>query len=149
MKYSDLINEDIKQAMRDKSKDKLEALRAVKTAFTLAKTSGSGKAELTDDEEIKIMQKLVKQRNESAAIYSDQNRPELAEKELKEVVFIEAYLPAQMSEEEIRKVVQEIITEANATSMADMGKVMGISTKKLSGKADGKIISGIVRELLG
>jgi uncharacterized protein YqeY len=148
MKFTTQINEDIKQAMRDKQKDKLEALRAVKTAFTLAKTSKGGGDELSDDEEIKIMQKLVKQRKESADIYMNQNRPELADKEILEAGFIETYLPAQMSEEEIEKAVKEIISETGASSMADMGKVMGAASKKLAGKADGKVISGIVRRLL-
>ena len=148
MKFTTQINEDIKQAMRDKQKDKLEALRAVKTAFTLAKTSKGGGNELSEEEEIKIMQKLVKQRKESADIYKNQNRPELADKEILEAGFIEAYLPAQMSEEEIEKVVKEIISETGASSMADMGKVMGVASKKLAGKADGKVISGIVRRLL-
>jgi len=148
MKYSTQINEDIKQAMRDKDKIKLEALRAVKTAFTIARTSKSAELELSDEEEIKIMQKLVKQRKESAAIYSEQNRPELAEKEEAEVLFIEQYLPAQMSEEEIKEILKEIVSESGASGMAEMGKVMGLATKKLAGKADGKIISQIVRELL-
>ncbi len=148
MKYTSRINDDIKQAMRDRQKDKLEALRAVKTAFTLVKTSKSAGDELSDEEEIKIMQKLVKQRKESADIYTNQNRPELAEKEILEAGFIETYLPAQMSEEEIKKVVEEIISETGAASMADMGKVMGMASKKLAGKADGKVISGIVRGFL-
>lgn len=134
--------------MRDKNKVKLEALRGVKTAFTVARTSKSAEIELSDADEIRIMQKLVKQRKESASIYRENNRPELAEKEEAEVEFIEEYLPAQMSEEEIREILKEIVSESGASGMADMGKVMGLATKKLSGKADGKIISQIVRELL-
>lgn len=148
MKYTNVINEDIKQAMRDKQKDKLEALRAVKTAFTLARTGKGAGEELKDEEEMKIMQKLVKQRKESAEIYKQQNRPELEEKELIEATFIEEYLPAPLSEEEIRKTVQEVISASGASSMADMGKVMGMATKKLAGQADGRVISAIVKDLL-
>ncbi|MCK4920830.1 MAG: GatB/YqeY domain-containing protein [Bacteroidales bacterium] len=148
MKYTTQINDDIKQAMRDKEKVKLEALRSVKTAFTLARTSTSADSDLSDEEEIKIMQKLVKQRKESASIYTEQNRLELAEKEQVEAEFIEVYLPAQMSAEEVKVILKEIVTESGASSMADMGKVMGMATKKLAGRADGKIISQIVRELL-
>lgn len=149
MKYSNQISDDIKQAMRDKQKDKLEALRAVKTAFTLARTSKSAGDELSDEDEVKIMQKLFKQRKESAEIYREQNRVELAEKEELEMAFIDAYLPAQLSEEEVRREVEKIIADTGASSMADMGKVMGLSTKKMAGRADGKVISGIVRNLLG
>ncbi|MCF8380724.1 MAG: GatB/YqeY domain-containing protein [Bacteroidales bacterium] len=148
MKYSAKISEDIKQAMRDKEKIKLEALRAVKTAFTIARTSKSAEIELSDEEELKIMQKLVKQRKESAAIYSEQNRPELATKEEEEATFIEQYLPAQMTEAEIKEILKEIVAASGASGMADMGMVMGLATKKLAGKADGKIISQIVREIL-
>ena len=114
MKYTNAISEDIKQAMREKQKEKLEALRAVKTAFTLAKTSRSGGEELSDEEEMSIMQKLVKQRKESATIYNEQNRPELAEKELMEAEFIEKYLPESMTEDEIREVVSQIVSETGA-----------------------------------
>lgn len=148
MKYTEIINEDLKQAMREKQKEKLEALRAVKTAFTLARTGISATAELDDDEELKIMQKLVKQRKESAEIYSAQNRPELAEKELIEAQYIEAYLPRQLDEGEIEKIVNEVISLTGASSMADMGKVMGEASRKLSGQADGKVIASIVRKLL-
>jgi uncharacterized protein YqeY len=148
MELSEKINEDLKQAMRDKQKDKLEALRAVKTAFTLARTEKSATAELSDEEELKILQKLVKQRKESADIYREQNRPELAEKEEIEAGYISEYLPAQMSEEALTAYLERIIKEMGASGMQDMGKVMGRATTELSGKADGKMISGIVRKLL-
>lgn len=148
MKYLNQISEDIKQAMRDRQKDKLEALRAVKTAFTLARTSKTTQDELSDEDEVKIMQKLVKQRKESADIYKEQNRAELAEKEEIEISFINVYLPEQLSEEEIKSTIEKIIDESGASSMADMGKVMGLSTKKMAGLADGKVISKIVREIL-
>ena len=148
MKYTTQISEDIKKAMLAREKDKLEALRAVKTAFTLARTSKSADAELSDEDEIKIMQKLVKQRKETAIIYREQNRPELAEKEELEAKILEVYLPAQFSEEEIKAAITEIVNETGATTMADMGKVMGLASKKLAGKADGKVISQIVRGLL-
>ena len=148
MKYTTQINEDIKKAMLAREKDKLEALRAVKTAFTLARTSKSADTELSDEDEIKIIQKLVKQRKESATIYREQNRPELAEKEEHESKLLEVYLPAQLSEEEIKAAITEIVNETGASSMADMGKVMGLASKKLAGKADGKFISQIVRGLL-
>lgn len=148
MKYTTQISDDIKKAMLAREKDKLEALRSVKTAFTLARTSKSADAELSDEDEIKIMQKLVKQRKESAVIYNEQNRPELAEKEELEAKFLEVYLPAQLSEDEIKAAITEIVSETGASTMADMGKVMGIASKKLAGKADGKFISQIVRGLL-
>ena len=148
MNYSDKINRDIIQAMKDRQKDKLEALRAVKTAFTLAKTEKGAGSELTDEEEMKIMQKLVKQRKESAEIYSGQNRPELAEKENFEANIISEYLPAKMSEEELTNYLKELIIRIGASGMKDMGKVMGTATSELSGKADGKDISSVVRKLL-
>ncbi|MGC9341820.1 MAG: GatB/YqeY domain-containing protein [Bacteroidales bacterium] len=148
MKVSDKINEDLKQAMREKQKEKLEALRAVKTAFTLAKTEKTAGTELSDDEELKILQKLVKQRKESAVIYREQNRPELAEKEEAEADYISEYLPEQMSEEKLTAYLENLIKEMGASGMQDMGKVMGRATSDLSGKADGKMISGIVRKLL-
>ncbi len=148
MSYSDIISEDLKQSMKNREKDKLEALRAVKTAFTLARSSKGANYVLSEDEEIKIMQKLVKQRRESADIYAEQNRQELADKELLEISFIEAYLPEQMSEADIEKYIARLISETGAMGMKDMGIIMGRATKELSGKAEGKIISGIVRKLL-
>ena len=149
MSYSDLINEDIKKAMLAHEKDKLEAIRAIKAAFLTARTNKGATAILEEAEEIKIMQKLVKQRKDSAIIYSEQNRPELAEKELFEAGVIEKYLPVQMSEQEIEQVIKRIVTETGASGMKDMGKVMGIASKELAGKADGKVISGLVKQLLG
>lgn len=134
--------------MRDKNKDKLESLRAVKTAFTLARTEKKAASELSDEVELKILQKLVKQRKESAAIYREQNRPELAQKEETEAEYISEYLPEQISEEELTSYLKNLIEETGASGMQDMGKVMGRATKELSGKADGKMISGIVRSLL-
>jgi uncharacterized protein len=148
MSLFDQINEDIKKAMLNKEpKDKLEALRAVKAAFLLAKTEKAN-AELTEDIELKILNKLVKQRRESADIYKQQNRPDLYEKEVAEAKVIEAYLPAPMSIEEIEKVVKSVIAKVGANSPADMGKVMGAANKELAGKAEGRIISEIVKKLL-
>lgn len=148
MSLFDKINDDIKHAMLNKEpKDKLEALRAIKAAFLLAKTEKAG-VELTEDAELKIITKLVKQRRESAEIYKEQNRPELAEKELIEVAVMEAYLPAQMSVEDIEAVVKAAIEKTGAKAPSDMGKVMGIASKELAGKAEGKTISEIVKRLL-
>jgi uncharacterized protein YqeY len=147
MSLFEQINNDIKQAMLNKEKEKLEALRAIKAAFLIAKTE-KAEHELTSDKEISIIQKLVKQRNDSANLYKENNRPELAEKEEKEAEFISVYLPKQMSEEDIVEELKAIISETNASSMKDMGKVMGIATKKMAGKADGKMISAKVKELL-
>jgi len=149
MSYSDIINEDIKKAMLAREKEKLEAIRAIKAAFIVARADKGANSVLEEAEEVKIIQKLVKQRKDSATIYKEQNRPELAEKELMEAAVIEKYLPAQMSEEEVAAVVKKIITESGAAGMKDMGKVMGLATKELSGKADGKVISGLVKQLLG
>ncbi len=149
MSYSDIINEDLKKAMLAREKEKLEAIRAVKTAFILARSDKGAGSVLDEAEEVKIIQKLVKQRKDSAAIYSEQSRPELAEKELLEAAVIEKYLPAQMSEQEITTVVKKIIADSGASGMKDMGKVMGLASKELAGKAEGKIISGVVKQLLG
>jgi uncharacterized protein len=143
------IATDLMAAMKNQEKDKLEALRAVKTAFILAKSNIGVNAEISDDEELKIIQKLVKQRKDSAAEYIAQNRKDLADKELAEAEIISVYLPKQMSTEEIQKAIQAIITETGAAGMKDMGKVMGLANKQLAGKADGKTISDIVKQLLG
>ncbi|MEI6488790.1 MAG: GatB/YqeY domain-containing protein [Bacteroidota bacterium] len=139
------INADIKSAMLAKEASKLEALRAIKSAIILLKTSAEG---YSDETEQKAMQKMVKQRKETAEVYKTQNRPELADVELAQAAIIEAYLPKQMSEDEIRAEVATIIASVGASSAADMGKVMGVASKQLAGKADGKTISGIVKELL-
>jgi len=148
MSYSDLVNEDIKKAMLAREKDKLEAIRAIKAAFIVARADKGAGSVLEEAEEMKIIQKLVKQRKDSASIYQEQNRPELAQKELLEAEVIEKYLPAQMTEKEIEAVVKRIITDSGASGMKDMGKVMGLATKELAGKADGKVISGMVKQLL-
>lgn len=146
MSLEEKINADIKAAMLAKEAQKLEALRAIKSAILLLKTSGEGSSE---DAEIKALQKMVKQRRETAEIYQKQNRQDLAEAELFQAAIIEKYLPAQMSEDEIREALKQIIAQIGASSSADMGKVMGVATKQLSGKADGKTISAIVKQLLG
>lgn len=148
MSYTDRINEDLKKAMLNREKEKLEAIRAVKTAFILARTEKGAGTVLEETEEVKILQKLVKQRKDSAAIYTEQNRPELAEKELLEASVIESYLPARMGEDEIMAIIKRIIAETGSNGMKDMGKVMGIATKEMAGKAEGKVISEIVRQLL-
>ncbi len=141
------INEDIKQAMLAKEAQRLTALRAVKAAILLEKTSGSAH-EVTDGDVVKIMQKLVKQRKESAQVYTEAGRSELADNELAEAGFIEAYLPKQLTPEELQARLTEIIAEVGAQSPADMGKVMGVATKRLAGLADGKEISATVKQLL-
>lgn len=142
-----LINDDIKKAMLAKETQKLSALRAVKAAILLEKTSGASH-ELTDAEVLKIMQKLVKQRKESAQIYREAGRDELALNEESEAAVIEAYLPRKMTAEELEVALRRIITETGAKSPADMGKVMGAATKQLAGQADGKQISELVKKLL-
>ena len=137
----------MKEAMKSKDTTALEALRALKSAFLLANTSGSG-VELSESDEIKIVQKLVKQRKDSAAIFTEQGREDLAEPELAQSAVLEKFLPAQMSEEEITAVIEKIIADTGASSMKDMGKVMGMASKQLAGKADGKTISGIVKSSL-
>ena len=143
------IQADIKAAMIAKDKVALAATRAIKAAILLAKTAeGAVKEEIEDAEVVKIISKLVKQRKESAAIYTEQNRTDLAENELAEAAAMEKYLPKALSEEEVEAAVREGIAEVGASSMADMGKVMGTATKKLAGQADGRIISAIVKKLL-
>lgn len=137
----------MKEAMKAKDTVALEALRALKSAFLLANTSGSG-VELTEADEIKIVQKLVKQRRDSAAIFGEQGRKDLADPELAQAEVLERFLPAQMSEEEVKSAVEAIIAQTGASSMKDMGRVMGIASKEFAGKADGKMISGVVKSLL-
>jgi len=148
MSLFDTVSEDIKKAMLAKEKEKLEAIRSVKAAFLLARTEAGAGGELTLEAELKIVQKLVKQRRESAEIYQQQNRHDLADKELLEASVIEQYLPAQMSEQELEAALKTIIERVGAKAPSDMGKVMGIATKELSGKADGKAISTKVKQLL-
>lgn len=143
------IQNDLKAAMLAKDKVALASIRGIKAAILLAKTAEGGQKDTIEDAElVKIIQKLVKQRKESAAIYTEQNRPELAENELAEAAVMEKYLPKALSEEEVEAAVREIIAQVGASSMADMGKVMGVATKQLAGQADGRVISGIVKKLL-
>jgi len=149
MSLTEKISSDLIKAMKAKDKVALEAIRAAKTAFILARTEKSGDTVLSSEEELKIIQKLVKQRRESAAIYKEQNRQDLYEKEIIEAGVLEKYLPAKMSDEELLNIITGIIARTGAKSMADMGKVMGVATKELAGKADGKEISAIVKQILG
>ena len=144
----DQISNDIKEAMKARDKVRLEALRNIKKVFIEAKTAPGANDTLEDAQALKILQKLAKQGHDSADLYTSQNRPDLAEEEMAQVNVIESYLPKQMSEEEIEAVVKEIIAQTGAQSMKEMGKVMGIASKQLAGKADGKKISEIVRKLL-
>ena len=144
-----LINNDIKSAMLNKDKDKLNALRAIKAALLLEKTGKDTSAgEIPESVELKLLQKLVKQRSEAAAIYREKGRTELAEEEEYQAKIIQAYLPEQMDEKEVESVVQQIIKEVGATSMKDMGRVMGMATKQLAGKADNRFVSKVIRDLL-
>ena len=144
----DQISEDIKKAMLAKDKVALDALRGIKKEFLEAKTAKGGDGELHDDKALQILQKMVKQRKESAQMFIDANRPELADDELAQCKVIERYLPAMMTEEELTAALTEIITQVGATSPQDMGKVMGGATKQLAGRAEGKAINLKVRELL-
>ena len=141
------INNDIKAAMLAKEKTRLESLRAIKAAILVEKTK-DGSETIADDAVVKIIQKLVKQRKESAEIYQQQNRPELAENELAEIAGMEPYLPKQLSEDEIAAAIQGVIAQVGATGPQDMGKVMGVATKQLAGQADGRVVSEIVKRLL-
>ena len=140
--------EAMKTAMKAKDTPSLEALRAVKSALLLAQTETGSKVDLSETEEIKLLQKQVKQRKDSAAIYREQGREDLAEPELAQAQVIEQFLPAQLTEAEVSKIVDEIIIETGASSMADMGRVMGLASAKLAGKADGKTISTVVKSRL-
>lgn len=142
------VSADIKPAMIAKDKITLEALRGIKKEFLEAKTAKGSDGTLTDEQAVKILQKMVKQRKESAEIFTGQNRPDLAEVELGQVKVIEKYLPVQMSEEELTAAVKAIIEELGAKSPQEMGKVMGVASKKLAGKTEGKLISEKVKELL-
>ena len=148
MNLESKITTALKEAMKNKNQDALTALRSVKSAILLHKTQKSSSGELLHEDEKKILQKLVKQRKDSADIYKSQGRNDLADPELKEAELIQQFLPKALSEEEVRKIVKSIIDETGADGMKDMGKVMGISTKRLMGKADGKMISTIVKEFL-
>ena len=149
MNLFDQISEDIKKAMLAREKVRLEALRGIKKEFLEAKTAKGANGELSDDTAVKSLVKMVKQRKESAKIYEENNRKELADNELAEAAVIEEYLPKQLSEEELVSELKAIIAEVGAEGPKDMGKVMGVATKKLAGKAEGKMISAKVKELLG
>ena len=148
MDLFDKISEDIKKAMLARDKVRLEALRGIKKEFLEAKTAKGAGGELTDDTAIKILSKMAKQRKESAAIYAENNRPELAENELAEAKVIEEYLPKQLSPEELEAELKKIIAEVGAEGPKDMGKVMGMASKALAGRAEGRLISTKVKELL-
>jgi uncharacterized protein len=149
MSLEQKIMTDLKTAMLARDEKSLRGLRAIKAAILLAKTSEGSGGELKEEDETKLLQKLVKQRKDSLEIYQQQNRTDLAQKEQEEIEVIEKFLPKQLSAEELQLEIKKIIAETGATSPADMGKVMGVATKKLSGRADGKTISATVKELLG
>jgi uncharacterized protein YqeY len=149
MSLQDKINADIKSAMLAKEKEKLEALRAVKAALLLAATEKGAAEQITEDAEVKLLQRLVKQRREAAEVYTSQNRKDLADVEIFQAEIIQQYLPKQMSPEEIKAEIQAVITETGASGAKDLGKVMGIASKKLAGKADNRTISELARQLLG
>ena len=142
------IMAELKTAMLAKDEIGLRSLRAIKAALLLVKTSEGGGGELKEEDEIKLLQKLVKQRKDSLEIFQQQNRPDLAQKELEEIAVIEKFLPKQLSAEELKEALTKIIAETGASSPADLGKVMGIATKQFAGKADGKTVSSLVKELL-
>ena len=148
MTLSENIDNKIKEAMKNKDSVSLESFRAIKSSILIFNTKKGGSGDLSKNDEIQILSKLVKQRKESADIYLSQNRPELAKIETDQADIIKQFLPEQLTEIEIEKIVNEIISKINASGMKDMGKVMGLATKELSGKADGKTISQIVRKNL-
>ena len=148
MSLSTQIMDEMKTAMRAKDTVALEALRAIKSEILLAQTATGSKEEITEDDEIKILQRLVKMRKDSAGIFTAQNRPDLAEPELAQIAVIEKFLPAQLSEEEVEAVVAKIIAETGASGIASMGKVMGLASAQIGGQAEGKTISAIVKKLL-
>ena len=149
MSLQEKLMDKMKEAMKTKDKVALESLRAIKSELLIIQTKSAVSNELTKDEEIKLLQKLVKQRKDSAAIYKEQGRNDLAEPELAQVEVISQFLPIQMSDEDVKNVVAEIIKTVGATSMKDMGKVMGLASAQLVGKTDGKAISNAVKQLLG
>jgi uncharacterized protein YqeY len=148
MSLEQQIMSDLKAAMLAKDEVALRSLRAIKAAILLAKTAEGGSGELSADAEMKILQKMVKQRKDSLDIFSQQGRKDLAQKEQEEIAVIEKFLPKQMDAEELRVVLKEIIAKAGASTAADMGKVMGAANKELAGKAEGKLIASLVKELL-
>ena len=148
MSLSTQIMDEMKTAMRAKDTVALEALRAIKSEILLAHTASGSQEEITEADEIKILQKLVKMRKDSASIFTEQNRPDLAEPELAQVTVIEKFLPAQLSENEVETIIAKIIAETGASGIASMGKVMGLASAQIGGQAEGKTISSIVKKLL-
>ncbi|MFN3380381.1 MAG: GatB/YqeY domain-containing protein [Runella zeae] len=148
MSLKQRIDDDIKQAMREKNQDTLRALRAIKSLILLEETKEGANATLSADDELKLLTKAAKQRRDSASIYEQQNRPDLLEKELAEIAVIEKYLPQQLTEEEVKANLQEIISRVGAKAPSDMGKVMGVAMKELAGQADGKLVQTLVKSLL-
>ena len=148
MSLEQKVMAELKTAMLAKDEKSLRSLRAIKSAIILAKTAEGAGGEIKEDDEIKMLQKLVKQRKDSLEIYEKQNREDLAEKEREEISVIEKFLPKQLDETELRTIIQKIIDETGASSPADMGKVMGAANKQLAGKAEGKTIAGIVKDIL-
>ncbi|MCK5781691.1 MAG: GatB/YqeY domain-containing protein [Flavobacteriales bacterium] len=149
MSLQKTIMADMKTAMKTKDKVALEALRAIKAAILVAQTESGAREELDEGQELKILQRLVKQRKDSATLYSEQGRDDLAEPELAQVAVIEKFLPTQLSEEELVVIIKEVVEEVGASSTKDMGKVMGAANKKLAGKAEGRMISVVVKNILG
>ena len=148
MSLKNTIDNQIKESMLNKSKERLVALRAIKSAVLLAKTAAGGAGELSEEDTIKLLQRLVKQRKESAAIFNEQGRVDLAAPEEAQAEVIASFLPEQLSKEEVEQIIIEIIDQLGAEGMKDMGKVMGMATKKLGGKAEGKLIASLVKEKL-
>lgn len=148
MKYSSLLNNDLKQAMLARDKTKLEALRALKSAFTNALSEKGHKDELSDEEELQIIRKLIKQRLDSAQIYKEQNRDDLYKPEIAQAEVLKEYLPPQMETSEVKEIVKRIIQETGVSSMKEMGKIMGIASKEMQGKTDNKTISEAIKHLL-
>lgn len=148
MNLEQQVMTEMKDAMKAKDEAALRGLRAIKAEIIKAKTEPGAGGEITTEGELKLLQKIVKQRRDSLEIFTQQNRPDLAIKEQEEIAIIEKFLPKQLTEAEIREVLTVIIAEVGASSLADMGKVMGVATKQLAGKADGKVVSGLVKELL-
>jgi uncharacterized protein YqeY len=142
------IDQDIKTAMLAKNEAGLRGLRAIKSALLVAKTEKGASQNIDEAAELKVLQKLVKQRKESAAIYQEQNRPDLYQIEAEEIAVIEAYLPKSLDREEVTAIIRSLIAQSGANGMQDMGKVMGLATKELAGQADGKLISELVKQLL-
>jgi uncharacterized protein YqeY len=147
MSLKQRIDEDIKQAMRDKNQDTLRALRAIKSLILLEETK-EGANGISADDELKLLTKAAKQRRDSATIYEQQNRPDLLEKEIAEIAVIEKYLPKQLTEDEVKAKLQEIIDRVGAKAPSDMGKVMGLAMKELAGQTDGKVVQTLVKSLL-